>query len=266
MAQLDRDMEVHICEAWNKLKEIAREAKKAFNDCHAEALRFYAQPNHNFMFEKIPGFAVTLNKVYELVSIFGPHLYAQNPVRRVSSRKFAQNPAIAVILDELLNYTPGEFAFKTNSEQAITDGLISGRGALFTTIDKRTGLPISTQEDAANILVDPSEEKWYDGYYIMRVCRDVPLWKIAREYGEDKIKRLEGVSAHTANDELGFTTDLRRADFGAKSNEHESERTYDAPRATYIKVWSKMGIGLRGVTSNERKQPYKYGRDSSDYV
>ena len=86
MAEITEDLERKICQAWNTMAKLAQEAKESYLNAAAEAMNFYAQPNHNFMFEGFPDFKVTINKVWELVSLYGPHLYAQNPTRAVTPR------------------------------------------------------------------------------------------------------------------------------------------------------------------------------------
>lgn len=263
MPEMSEERERRICEAWDVQAKFALEAKKNFCTCAAEAMRFYAQPNHNFMFEGSPDFKVTINKVYELVSIYGPHLYGQDPVRNATPRRFGK-PALAQIFDLLLNYTPSEFGLKMNSEEAISDALISGRGVMFTGIDRKSGFPITVQESSANIFVDPSQRKWYDGYFIMRVRRDVPLWKIARMFGKDKAKRLAEGEAGRGNEFFGFFPSLREDTFDAEEKTGEPIKTYDAPRATYVEVYSKMGVGPRGVRLAGDDDAYLTGEDGSD--
>lgn len=253
---MTREQEDHICSAWNKLLKIAVDAKQSFSNNAAEAMRFYASPNHNFMFDSGEDMLkVTINKVYELVSLYGPHLYSQDPIRNVVPR-LAGNPDIAAAADIFLNYLPSEFAYKSTMEQAITDALISGRGCTYTGIDKRSGLPMTVAEDSGDIFIDPSEKLWYNSWFIMRVRRDRPLWEIKRDFGAKIAKRLEPGDAKKANVMTNQPLTQRPREFDA---EDDGERvSYDAPRVTYIEVYSKMGSGLRGVSSEKKE----YARDT----
>jgi hypothetical protein len=258
---LEPELEERICKAWKTLIKIAVERKKDFATNAAEAMRFYGSRNHNFMFEGRPDFMVTVNKVYELVSLFGPHLYSQDPKRNVIPSETG-NPQIAEALNRFLNYTPGEFGLKTNSQQGINDALISGRGCLFTGIQGKTGFPVSVAEHSSNILVDPSSDIWYNGWFVIRIRRDRPLWDIAEKFGSHVAERLRETSAEAADELLGKPIEHRDPGFDAEAS--GKVKRYDAPRATYVEVYSKMGVGLRGVKADD--DAWVKGKDSPPNV
>ena len=86
-----------ITSGWLSKIELAKQAKKHFNDVGEQCTAFF-QAAVSFMWEPdfrrkflgtevSPNFHVTLNKAFELVSIYGPTLYWQNPQRNLEPRK-----------------------------------------------------------------------------------------------------------------------------------------------------------------------------------
>lgn len=150
--------------------------KKVFQDDADEAMRFFNGPydflykpqqsggSRSFAFDdKSSGltFRMTHNRVAEMVQLFGPVLYHQNPDRQVSPREIPElkiqalgNPNDPYIqqayfgmaqqidrdrsVDELraellqvyLNYTPRELDLKTHVRSAIDEAVIKGMGCL----------------------------------------------------------------------------------------------------------------------------------------
>ena len=101
-----------ITSGWLSKIELAKQAKSHFNEVSEQCTAFF-QASVSFMWEPdfrrkflgtnvAPNFHVTLNKAFELVSIYGPTLYWQNPQRMLSARKhmdlvpelFGVNPTI----------------------------------------------------------------------------------------------------------------------------------------------------------------------------
>ena len=86
-----------IATGWLSKIELAKEAKSHFNEVGEQCSAFF-QGATSFMWEPdfrrkflgtdvSPNFNVTLNKAFELVSIYGPTLYWQNPERRLIPKK-----------------------------------------------------------------------------------------------------------------------------------------------------------------------------------
>ena len=86
-----------VTQGWMSKLELAKQAKKHFNDVAEQCTAFF-QASVSFMWEPdfrrkflgtevSPNFHVTLNKAFELVSIYGPTLYWQNPERMLNPRK-----------------------------------------------------------------------------------------------------------------------------------------------------------------------------------
>ena len=86
-----------ITSGWLSKIELAKQAKSQFNEVAEQCTAFF-QASVSFMWEPgfrkkflgtdvSPNFHVTLNKAFELVSIYGPTLYWQNPERLLTPRK-----------------------------------------------------------------------------------------------------------------------------------------------------------------------------------
>ena len=86
-----------ITTGWLSKIELAKQAKSHFNEVSEQCSAFF-QASVSFMWEPdfrrkflgtdvSPNFHVTLNKAFELVSIYGPTLYWQNPQRMLQARK-----------------------------------------------------------------------------------------------------------------------------------------------------------------------------------
>lgn len=254
---ISREREIEICNIWNDQVRAGQESKERYRRDAREAERYYAGPNHDFMFSDYgyepPEFKVTVNKVYELVSIFGPMLYAQNPTRLATPRP-GGNPIIAECQNRYLNYTPGEFGLKSSAKAALDEAMIHGRGVMMTGVDRRTGLVMSQHVHDKDILIDPSDPVWYKGLYILRLRRNVPLWKVAQRFGKDVARRFlenEGDGPGLAGEgsklwDKGGTYDNREYDReGASGREQQQIEDFAGPRITYIEVFSKMGVGTR---------------------
>ena len=86
-----------ITTGWLSKIELAKQAKSHFDEVSEQCTAFF-QASCSFMWEPdfrrkflgtdvSPNFHVTLNKAFELVSIYGPTLYWQNPQRLLTARK-----------------------------------------------------------------------------------------------------------------------------------------------------------------------------------
>lgn len=268
MPILARDREEAICSLWNDFRLQGMNAKKTFNKNAALNLRYYGDPDHNFIWDDYdvgekPDFMVTDNKVYELVSIFGPNLYARNPQRNVEARPGGR-PEIVEACNRYLAYTPKEFGLKASSKEGIDESLIAGRGCMMTGTDAKTGLVMSVTEHTENFILDPSETLWYNGYWGMRLRRNVPLWIIAKRFGREVAQRLLDEDVVAGQGSLlwdsGDSTNYTPSETDQESD--KQIRAFDNPRVSYYEVYSKMGVGLRA----KKSEKYPFGGDSPDNV
>lgn len=170
--------------------------KKQFQDDADEAMAFFNGP-YDFLYgigksttaagkafawtgdeDPRPKFAMTVNKVAEMVELFGPVLYHRNPVRQVNPRQFPDVPpelvfagmmnpmdpmgqfqaqqqaqtavmqqqfgrqidqARALLLESYLNYTPTALNLKEQARAAIDEAIIKGMGCLWTELYQPKG-------------------------------------------------------------------------------------------------------------------------------
>ncbi len=110
-----------LCAAWNgKIRQAVEDKEKKFQGFAREAMAFFNGP-YDYLLYRLgpapansptgsgftfspsgddtfprPSFCMTVNKVSELVQIFGPALYHRNPVRQVNPRKVPELPPEAL--------------------------------------------------------------------------------------------------------------------------------------------------------------------------
>lgn len=277
--------------------------KKKFQDDADEAMSFFNGP-YDFMYglkergsgrgfvytgpEDMPQpqFCMTVNKVAEMVQIFGPVLYHKNPVRQVNPRKapmippevlanpmmadaqqvqmmleqllFQQNKtdeARARLLEHYLNYTPTATNLKEHARAAIDEAIIKGMGVLWTEPFQPAGaqfkITANVYDTVDNLVMDPDAETIETATWIARRCVH-PVWRVEEEYQlqPGTLKgSLEsfGQQAAVASDQDG---DYRR----------KQGQTNDL--VVYWKVWSKLGIGgrLKGVNPIYRQELDRFGK------
>ena len=151
------------------------------------------------------------------------------------------------LLENLLNYTPGELDLKAESRNAIDEALIKGRGLLWHGVwDQNGRLPWSYFDTVDNLLLDPDRELLRDCRWCMQICRE-PWWELERRYGlpfgslKEKAKKTSAAQA--------------------AGNEQEARQNVTADMITYYRVYSRMGFGMRlseyaGVVSKELDEEF----------
>ncbi len=288
-----------LCSIWlAKINKASEHKKKMFQDDADEAMMFYRPPegNYNFVYKgtmtsktgvgidvEEPTFKMTLNKVSELVEIFGPILYAKNPVRQVNPRvpvdlgsevmgdpavmsalmppgvdpAMTSDPAFTQMLGQAimqqeasrakmdglkstlvaayLNFTPNEFRLKDESEKAIDEALIKGRGCMWTELVTPPGSQakyVNSVYDSVDFLfIDPDAEALQDAWWIARKCVLKP---------------------GSLKDKGSFESYNRQSEVDVSH-----ERQYDRQRGltndlmTYYQIYSRMGAGGR-LSGSER--------------
>jgi hypothetical protein len=273
-----------IVTGWLAKIKLAMDWKRAkFQDDADEAMRFFNGP-YDFMYSKkyvassrgfsmdeeadvpTPTFRMTVNKVAEMVQLFGPVLYHKNPVRQVNPRKAPMIPiealgdpnnpmvqqlhlflqqqvgsqravdqARATLLEFYLNYTPNELGLKDEARAAIDEAIIKGMGVLWTELYKSPGSQIkmigSFYDTVDNLAIDSDMETIKAAQWIARRCVH-PVWQVEQEYGlapGSLTGNLESLRSQgeTAGDEA--------ADYNRRRGQ-----TNDL--LVYWKVYSKMGM------------------------
>jgi hypothetical protein len=251
-----------------------------------EAMRFYNGP-YNFMYgmkyrTDSPGFAysgdadtpspqfqMTVNKVAEMVQLFGPVLYHKNPNRQVSPRKEPMVPpeilgdpndpnvqqmfgpmiqqlqsqravdaARASLLEAYLNYTPTALNLKDESRWAIDEALIKGCGLLWTELYTPVGgtakLVGSFYDSVDNLVIDCDMESIKDAKWIAKRCVK-PVWEVEEIYGLERGSLKGNLESYNAQAETNADPNGMYKRAMGRSND----------LLEYWEVYSKMGMGAR---------------------
>ena len=283
-----------LVRTWTKKFEAAIKYKKPFADDAKEAALFY-DGDHNWMWRDAyargergynssiapPAFRMQVNKVFELIDIFGAVIYHRNPVRTVTvlqqpdlppeayglpadmalmSSEQAELLSVARVdaeartsreiarqlLEAYLNYTPNELDLKRQAKKFVNEGLMKGMGVLWPELVELPGeQPIrmvgSFYDSVDNLLIDPDFDNMDDMLWCARRCVR-PLEEIAAEYG-------------IPEDELGKHLDANteiKADNEPRTSKRKAGQTQRL--VTYYKVWSKCGAGDRFKDAPEKSR------------
>lgn len=289
---------------WSSKLKLAWDYKKDhFQDDADEALKFFHGP-YDFLYgrgtgntksfswsggdeDMSPGFRMTVNKVAELVQLFGPALYHRNPVRKVNPRKapllpiqmmgnpmdpnvqmqymqLAQQQAQqeitdqgrSILLEAYLNYTPNALDLKLESRQAIDEALIKGLGTLWTELYHPAGggspLVGSFYHTVDDLVVDPDAESLAQAKWIARRCIK-PHWEVERIYQLQPDALRERATLESFGQQTVVTNDMD-GDYRRKQG-----KTNDL--IVYWEIWSKMGAGgyLTGILESLRQPLTQFG-------
>ena len=185
-----------VVATWVKKLKAATEYKKPFSEDAKEASQFF-DGEHNFMWKDAyargergynssiapPSFRVQLNKVFELVEIFGSVIYHRNPVRTVTlmntpdvpleflgidtplgpggtptpeqmqigmvaqqdNDQKRQRDMAAKLMEKYLNWTPQELDLKRQARKVVVEAMIKGMGVFWTEL-----VTIDTSSDGSS--------------------------------------------------------------------------------------------------------------------
>jgi hypothetical protein len=281
-----------ICGEWNaKIRQAIDHRRDVFDADATECQNFYNGPrswdelmvgiavDSDDPGYPVPDFKVSVNKAFEFVTLFGPSLYYESPVRSVKPRMPVQVPPAffpdpymyqallqaeqirvmqdglrGVLLESLLNWNTFEFGFAQESRDAIDEALIKGRGCLWTELYQPPAASFkvvrSVWESVDDLLIDPDAPSLDRATWIAR-RRVQPVWQVERDYGlrpgslrgnaesQDSQSLLVDDSRHKYNRQRGLTNDL----------------------IVFYQVWSKTGVGGRlvGVPPNVRQSLEPFG-------
>lgn len=165
-------------------------------------------------------------------------MQAQQLMQQEQMEMVAKQTA-ADILQEYLNYTPGELDLVSNMRRAIDEGIIKGAGVLWTEVYTPPGSQMrmvgSFYDSIDNLFVDPDAEQWEDVKVIYRKCCH-PYREVEEEYGRPP-GSLQQYCTHesaAAQGELEGDADSKDSRLRGTTND----------LLTYYKVYSKCGIGV----------------------
>lgn len=250
--------------------------RKVFGDAAQECLNFYNGPKAWDELMELgsssdaisPSFKVNVNKTFEFVTIFGPAMYQENPVRTVKPRMpvvvpqqffgpdiMSYNAMIqdentrvqtdglrSVLLEAILNWTPNEFRLGEEARLAVDEALIKGRGCLWTELYSPPGTDMkvvkSSWDSVDNLLVDPDAPSFDKATWIAKKCVH-PTWQVERDFG----LRAGSVKGN-------FESQAKQADIDVDEDaQYDRKRGLTNDLLIYWKIYSKMGIGgrLQGI-------------------
>lgn len=277
-----------IVSAWLSKIRLAMEfKKKKFQDDADEAMFFYHGPYNDMYgakrgkfsagfsvpddFDELPtpGFGMTVNKVAELVQLFGPALYHKNPIRQVNPRKApmlpieifgpAEDPNVqmgyaqllqqveglrgidrtrSILLEHYLNYTPTALDLKRHFRWAIDEAIIKGMGVIWSEVYRSPGMPTpmvgSFFETVDNLVGDPDMECFEDAKWIARKCCH-PVWEVEKEYNLAPGSLKGNLESYNRQANLAVNSD----------GDYNRKRGMTNDLLVYWKIFSKMGMGGR---------------------
>lgn len=275
---------------WLKKIELALDFKRGeFQDDADEAMRFFDGP-YDFLYGlrrrtggdrggsfvytgdddsmPRPSFCMTVNKVAEMVQLFGPVLYHRNPIRKVTARRHPMVPpelfggagdpaasqyfamvfqeverqrgvdtARAQMLEHYLNYTPAALGLKENARWAIDEAIIKGMGLLWPEVYTSPGgapkMIGSFYDTVDNLVIDSDMESIEDATWVARRCIH-PIWEVERLYNIPP----GTIKGHMESHQAQSFVDATQGDY-----HRQQGNTNDL--LVYWKIYSKMGLGGR---------------------
>lgn len=191
------------------------------------------------------------------------------------SKSVAKKNAKALIMQRLLNYTPGELDLRMHSRRVVDEAIIKGEGVWWTELkefdDDERVLVGSFYDTVDNFMVDPDVANYEDAQWIGR-RRSYPLWKAQELYPDAKFKVSKTMTGRQRTGRTG-----RSADDGAWAMPNErSEDSTDTNAIVVIwELYSKMGIGgrLKGLPKEVADKVDRFGdfcfvaiSESCDYI
>lgn len=291
---------------WLRKIQLAWDFKrKEFQDDADECMRFfdgpydfmygikYAQGSKAFAYTAgegnqlpAPSFSMTVNKVAEIVQLYGPVLYHRNPTRKANPLKLpllpprlfgnlqndpmalrmfmmmdqqtqqsrVVNQARAALMEAMLNYTPSALDLKRESRQMIDEAIIKGMGLLWTEVYRPPGsqrkMIGSFYDSCDNLLLDPDVETINECQWIARRCVH-PVWQVEKEYGLEE-GAIQG-QMESSHQQAGV------AETPEGNYLRKQGKTNDL--CVYWKVFSRMGMGgrLQGIAPAYREPLESFG-------
>ena len=293
-AEIDPVLRV-VTRRWlDKIEFAKSHKKKVFGLAADEALSFYNGPkswddlmggttslSQGMSLEDIPDpmFKMSVNKTFEFVTIFGPNLYYENPVRTCKPRMPVVVPPVffpdqmlyeslmqeeqqrtlvnglrGVLLEAYLNWTPNEFRLAQESRLAIDEALIKGRGVLWTELytppDSDFSAVRTVWDSVDHLLVDPDAPSYDRANWIARK-RIEPVWAVEKRFN----LRPGSVKGN-------MESQAKQSDILAdEDQQYDRKRGFTNDLMVYWEIYSKMGIGgrLQGMLDSYRKPLEMFG-------
>lgn len=292
-----------IVTKWLSKIKLARKVKQErFGKFADEAMKFYSA-NHDFMWSQeysqghggflakggqgmLPKFRFTFAKAFEMVALFGPALYHQNPNVQVTPLLHphvdplalgldASDPNVASTLEQFaateaaeaarrsstanvassyLNWVIQEQDLKVSARRAVVEAIIKGMAIVWCEIFESPGgeyrYPKATFVSVDDLVVDPDADYQEDILWVARRCvHAVNL--VERKY---KLPpgSLKGNMQSLASQATASEKDRRSERNGKRGKSHDL--------IEYWEVYSKNGFGdrLKGMEGAVEKSQYDW--------
>lgn len=279
-----------LVDLWIQRMGAARTAKLRFDKIAKQCTEFY-EAGAGFMWEKqfnqdyfngrlpSPKFRITIAKLYEFVSIYGPHLFWQYPKRKVMSQRalvlrpehfgdpndptvqeafqqVLQQDTIEQALSSFGNEMMGNYLDWSQREQpggglamhgnlCVTEMLVKGMGTLWPTV---YSFPGSDQKFTAlryktinNFFIDPDcNDPLLETAGYIALRHVTPVWELEKRFSLPK-----GTLAGKGNLSSFEQISRNNASNVQGNRDHTIRRTHD--RIEWWEIWSKCGVGPRNA-------------------
>ena len=258
MAELTTDQHLNLASAWNTNIVLALKHRREFKNNYDDAHRF-AFESHDFIWKNhATDWKTTIPKSWEMLSIYTPMLAFKEPKRTVRAR-FAkredERTPFARVSEDLLNYSAHELGLKEHGKEAVEESLL-GAGVMWLEQDPHTGLVGHFHGPILDLAVDPDAETIESAWWVAR-RRFMPRWEAASLLGTTiDDPHLPRGDRKSVVDEI-LTGDGR---IGQARDEGEMGTGKTNELIEVWEVWSRMGIGFRSKTMQEK---YGVGRTST---
>ena len=270
-----------VCSNWmSKIEHAKQHKSKVFQKDADECQQFFDGPKNwselmggGSSIESGEGFPelsfkISVNKTFEFVTIFGPALYYENPVRTAKPRMpivvppmFFPDPQFysaviqqentrvmtdglrGVLLESMMNQSPIDFDLAKEARSAIDEALIKGRGVIWTELHQTPGAPFrsvrSSHDSTDSLLIDPDAPSFEKATWIARKCIQA-VWQVERDFG------LRPGSLKGSCESMARQSDVA----SSEELQYERKKGLTNDLIVYYKIYSKMGMGGRLSGSN----------------
>ena len=284
-----------LTQTWVKKLNAAVQYKKQFAEDAKEAAMFF-DGEHNFMWKDSyargekgynssispPNFRIQVNKVFELVDLYGAVMYHRNPVRTVSVMEYPELPpeavgiqlepgmdpamlppeqqqilqlaymeeqrkkqrkSTALLLEKYLNWVPHELDLKRQGQKWCREALIKGMGVMWT---EMVELETSGDGERPPMRMIGSFYDTVDNFLMDPDWDNMDdiLW-CARKcvHPIEQVAEEYGISEDELRKHHEGGKDVKLGKEPRGSKKDKIEATNEL--ITYYKVWSKTGMGDR---------------------
>lgn len=221
------------------------EARKRFIE-DLEKVERYFESDHDELYSKLGKWfntqgtlCLTVNLAQQVRGYLGPHLYARNPVRTVTSTTNAPEfQALARVVDAYLNATPEDTRLMLHERDKVDEALVAGRGVSWTQKDESTGLICTKHVPVRDVILDPDARR-ADEIQWVAIKKQEPLHVVKRRYGSAAKDLKPSVLAPSDQ------TRDKRVGEGKPMSDHVSALQGSCSYVChYYVIYSKMGSGM----------------------